>query len=90
VEVFSEAEFSLELRIISLRVRVRRQRAAASAEEKKKISIIKIAKASLLMYLRKKFFASIVLCFFDNSCDHFPTHSKYFQFSEFCPVSREE
>jgi len=36
VEVFSEAEFSLELRIISLRVRVRRQRAAASAEERKK------------------------------------------------------
>ncbi len=35
MEVFSEAEFSLELRI-SLRVRVRRQRAAASAEERKK------------------------------------------------------
>lgn len=48
---FSEAEFSLELRIrLRVRVLVQRQR-AASAEEKKKKSIIKIAKASLLMYL---------------------------------------
>jgi hypothetical protein len=47
-------------------------------KREKKISIIKIAKASLLMYLRKKFLCFNCVVFFDNSCDHFPTHSKYF------------
>jgi hypothetical protein len=41
------------------------------------------------MYLQKISCFNFVV-FLDNSCDHFPTHSKYFQFSEFCPVSREE